>query len=222
MIFSCPCVSASGCQCPFSVSSILSLSLRCSPLSHPPVARILCPGHINSVTTQSAAKIFKYFVKKMYKLKRLTYGKKYFPISICISSCDLLNFAAGIRISFTFWLNNRSLDYFPRTEHTHSFSYFPDKIKILSSPIFGMRKQNGVYLIFTHFLTVWFLGKFFENKNLDVWVSFPSVILGWNLSSCLTLDSTQRNSFRKYVKGKKFPTGPNSLKCSNDTSKLLN
>ena len=85
-----------------------------------------------------------------------------------------------------------------------------------------MRKQNGVYLIFTHFLTVWFLGKFFENKNLDVWVSFPSVILGWNLSSCLTLDSTQRNSFRKYVKGKKFPTGPNSLKCSNDTSKLLN
>ena len=85
-----------------------------------------------------------------------------------------------------------------------------------------MRKQNGIYL-FTHFLTAWLLGEIFYTFNFKVYVSFSVVILGWNLSSCLTLDSsdsTQRNNFRKYVKGKKFPTAPNSLKCSLDKSKL--
>ena len=144
-------------------------------------------------------------------------------MSSCISSWWSFEFCCWNQNKFYILIEQSVIGLFPRTEHTtHSFSNFPDKIKV-PSPIFGMRKQNGIYLIFTHFMTVWFLGRIFLlNMNLFVWVSFPYVILGWKLSSCLTLDSTQRNSFRKYVKGKKFPTESNSLKCSNDTSKLLN
>ena len=58
---------------------------------------------------------------------------------------------------------------------------------------------------------------------LKVYVSFSVVILGWNLSSCLTLDSSdaaKRNNYGKHVEGKKCPTAPNLLKCSLDKSKL--
>ena len=66
-----------------------------------------------------------------------------------------------------------------------------------------MRKQNGTFLL-AHLLVVWFLGEILINLNSYVQVSFSNDILGWNLSSCLTLDSTHRNNFRKDVKGKSF------------------